>query len=176
MSVRIRDATIDDVAFLRHGFESYLDEERQRVPVLGLPDDFPDTYIPKLVGKVRDLHGEFLVAEADEERCGYVVAIPKTPDAWDPTRSPVAMIMELYVVPGHRRAGVGRSLFDEVERRFAARGFDWVTFGVMATNATARKFYAAMGYRETYLFLGKPLPRPPTGATARGRAPATGGI
>lgn len=160
MPIRIRDSTSDDVDFLRSGFTAYLDEERQRVPVLGLRDDFADSYLPKLVVKVHEQHGEFLVAELDGERCGYIVAVPKDPNAWDQTRSPVAMIMELYVAPGHRRAGIGRRLFEEVERRFAARGFDWVTFGVMASNADARSFYRAMGYRETYLFMGKPLPRP----------------
>jgi ribosomal protein S18 acetylase RimI-like enzyme len=160
MPVRIRDSTSEDVAFLRRGFTAYLEEERKRVPVLGVADDFADTYLPKLVARVREQQGEFLVAEKDGERCGYVVAVPKEPEPWDQTRSPVAMIMELYVAPGHRRAGIGRRLFEEVERRFSARGFDWVTFGVMASNADARTFYRAMGYRETYLFMGKPLPRP----------------
>jgi ribosomal protein S18 acetylase RimI-like enzyme len=162
MPVRIRDSASDDIAFLRSGFTAYLEEERKRVPVLGLRDDFADGYLPRLVAKVHEQRGEFLVAESDGERCGYVVAVPKDPDAWDQTRARVAMIMELYVVPGARRAGVGRRLFEEVERRFADRGFDWVTFGVMASNADARSFYRAMGYRETYLFMGKPLPRPPS--------------
>jgi ribosomal protein S18 acetylase RimI-like enzyme len=159
MPVHIRDATVQDHAFLRSGLAAYLAEERARVPVLGLPDDFADTYLPKLVAKVRDQGGEFLVAESDGERCGYAVVLPKEPNAWDQTRSRTAMIMELFVAPDHRRAGVGRRLFEEVERRFAARGFDWVTFGVMATNVDARAFYRAMGYRETYLFMGKALPR-----------------
>jgi ribosomal protein S18 acetylase RimI-like enzyme len=160
MPLHIRDSTREDFEFLRVGFVAYLEEERRRVPVLGLPDGFADTYLPSLVAKVRDQGGVFLVAERDGERCGYVIALPKDPNAWDQTRSRTAMVMELYVAPGHRRAGIGRRLFEEVEERFAARGFDWVTFGVMATNVDARSFYRAMGYRETYLFMGKALSGP----------------
>jgi GNAT superfamily N-acetyltransferase len=138
LPVTIRTSTDEYVAFLYRGFTAYLEEERQRVPVLGMADDFAETYIPRLVAKVRDREGEFLVAEQNGERCGYIVAVPKPPDPWDQTRSPTAMVMELYFVPAHRRGGVGRMLFGEIERRFAARGFDWVTFGVMATNANAR--------------------------------------
>jgi ribosomal protein S18 acetylase RimI-like enzyme len=159
MPIEIRDATADDTEFLYQGFSAYLAEERQRVPVLGLPDDFAETYIPRLVDKVRNEQGEFLIAEFDGERAGYVVALPKDPNAWDQTRSRIAMIMELFVAPTYRHRGIGRRLFGEVERRFTARGFDWVSFGVMASNSVARKFYAALGYRETYLFMGRSLPR-----------------
>jgi ribosomal protein S18 acetylase RimI-like enzyme len=155
----IREFVPEDLPFLRAGFTSYLEEERSRVPVLGIADDFPDTYLPRLVEKVRDRDGFFLVAERHGARVGYVVVLPKDPDPWDQTRSRTAMIMELFVAPTHRRDGVGRRLFAEVERRCAARGLDWVTFGVMASNEGARRFYAAMGYQETYLFLGKSLTR-----------------
>jgi ribosomal protein S18 acetylase RimI-like enzyme len=162
MELTIRDGRPEDRAFVHDGFASYLAEERTRVPVLGIPDDFPDTYVPRLLEKVRSEGGSFLVAESGGERCGYVIALPKEPSAWDQTHARVAMIMELFVTPSHRRSGVGRRLFEEVEDRFAARGFDWVTLGMMALNERARSFYRAMGYRETYRFMGKPLrPAPP---------------
>jgi GNAT superfamily N-acetyltransferase len=158
MEIALREYADPDLPFVRGCYAAYLEEERRRVPVLGLPDHFADGYLPRLIDKVRDQQGAFLIAEVDRAPAGYIAALPKDPQAWDQTRSRTVMIMDLYVVPGHRRHGIGRRLFDAIERRFAAAGIGWATLGTMAGNTEARAFYASLGYRETYLFVGKPLP------------------
>ena len=157
MPVTVREYLESDLPFVERSYAEYLEEERRRVPQLGLPDDFAATYLPRLLAKVRDEGGLFLVAVDEELRVGYAAALPKEPQAWDQTRAKVVMIMDLYVVPGRRRSGIGRALFDAIEQRYAAEGFEWVTLGMMANNESARAFYEARGYRPTYLFLGKSL-------------------
>jgi len=157
MSTSIREYVDTDYDFLHDGFVAYLAEEKARVGILGIPDDFPETYVPRLIQKVRSEHGTILVAEVDGRPAGYVAMLPKDPQPWDQTRSRTAMLMELFVAPEHRRRGVARRLFDEIEARSAAQGFEWITLGVMGANDVAQSFYAAQGYRPTYHFMGKPL-------------------
>jgi len=158
--LEIREYAPSDFAFVRACYAQYLDEERSRVPVLGLPDGFAETYLPRLVQKVHDQQGAFLIASWEGAPCAYVAALPKPAQAWDATRGTVVMIMDLYVAPTHRRRGIGRQLFRAIEERFARAGFAWITLGTMAGNDEARAFYTAQGYADTYVFMGKPLSEP----------------
>ncbi len=155
--VEIRDYSDRDYEFVRRLFSAYLAEEKSRVEVLGIADDFPDQYLPGLIQKTREQGGLFLVAEQDRGQVGFVAVLPKDPQPWDPTHGKVAMIMELHVHPDHRRQGVGRQLFASAEKWAVTHGLVWATLGTFAANAAAHSFYAAMGYRPTYLFMGKPL-------------------
>ena len=159
MPVAIRDYTDLDWEFVRTLFATYLAEERGRVSVLGMADDFPDTYLPQLIRRTREDDGLVLVAEEEGVRCGFIAALPKEAQPWDRTRGPVVMVMEAHVDGRHRRRGIGRRLFAAVEERYADRGFAWVTLGTFAGNAAAHAFYREMGYGPTYLFMGKPLSR-----------------
>lgn len=157
MRVRIRDYVDADFPFVRSLFVTYLAEERDRVPLLGVADDFPDTYLPQLVRKTRAEEGLFLVAETEGANCGFLVALPKERAPWDQTTQRSVMIMEAHVDPRFRRRGVGRALFAEVEQRFLRRGFEWATLGTFAGNVAAHSFYRALGYEVTYQFMGKGL-------------------
>lgn len=157
MDLHIRDYVDGDLEFVRRCYADYLAEERGRVPRLGLPDDFVDSYLPRLIAKVQERDGLFLMGCRGPERVGYLAALPKEHEAWDQTSGRVVMIMDLYVLPDRRRQGIARTLFRAVEQRYRSRGFDWITLGVMARNSVAREFYAAVGYFDTYVMMGKPL-------------------
>ena len=66
-------------------------------------------------------------------------------------------IMELYVLKGYRRHGVGRVLMLEAERRLRALGCGWIRLEVFAPNRLAQKFYTDLGYEPRDLRLGKAL-------------------
>ncbi len=157
MPVRVRGYEAADFEFVRGLFEGSLAEEKNRVPVLGLPDDFAESYLPRLIQEAAEEHGSVLVAEVDSERSGFIAALPKEAQAWDQSHQKVVMIMELHVAAGHRRRGVGRALMEAVERKFALDGFDWATLGTMAGNTAAHSMYRALGFEVTYLFMGKRL-------------------
>jgi len=55
----------------------------------------------------------------------------------------------LAVEPPHRRQGIGRALVGWLEDTARVAGTFAIRLEVRATNAGARAFYAALGYRET---------------------------
>ena len=58
----------------------------------------------------------------------------------------VADLMTVAVAPGHRGAGLGESLLDELERRATAGGAEAMMLEVRADNAPARALYDRRGY------------------------------
>ncbi|HZY92550.1 MAG TPA: GNAT family N-acetyltransferase [Thermoplasmata archaeon] len=146
-----------DFGFVRSVFAAYLEEERRRVPEMGVGDDFPDSYLPRLIQKTQNEGGKFLVALEEGTRCGFIAALPKEAQPWDQTRKKTLMIMEAHVDAAFRRRGIGRELFSAIEQAFSCDGFDWSTLGTFAGNAQAHAFYRSMGYEATYQFMGKKI-------------------
>jgi GNAT superfamily N-acetyltransferase len=60
----------------------------------------------------------------------------------------VPMISHLYVAPGHRHQGVGRSLMRRAEQRLSRRGHKEVLLGVDKSNDVARRLYEWLGYAQ----------------------------
>jgi aminoglycoside 6'-N-acetyltransferase I len=73
--------------------------------------------------------------------------------------SPVLFLEGLYVVPAHRRQGVGRSLCAAVEGWGRSRGVREFASDALADNPAAHHFHAAAGFEETerVVFFRKPL-------------------
>ncbi len=61
-------------------------------------------------------------------------------------RSPTARIADLYVVPGHRRRGLGRALVGHFVRSAAEAGFPRVEVGTFTRDRRALRFWEAMGF------------------------------
>ena len=55
---------------------------------------------------------------------------------------------ELYVAPLARRRGVATRLLEAFDDHFRERGCGAVRIEVFAPNASARSFYASLGYEE----------------------------
>ncbi len=81
----------------------------------------------------------FLVAEADGDVGGYVVAL----DAADEGE-----ILNLAVAPGGRRHGLGRALVQAILRLLQERDVSHVYLEVRESNGAARALYAAQGFTE----------------------------
>lgn len=58
----------------------------------------------------------------------------------------VADLMTVAVAPGHRGAGLGESLLDELEARASAGGAEAMMLEVRSDNAPARALYDRRGY------------------------------
>lgn len=81
---------------------------------------------------------------------------------------PYAEVTELYVMPQHRRAGVGRLLMAEAEHTARGRGCTYVHVNAWHTNEGAHAFYHAMGYEPLQVGFEKRLP--PKSSAKRRRA------
>jgi ribosomal protein S18 acetylase RimI-like enzyme len=165
MALELRPYRPEDFGFVAELFERYLAEEAKRSASPSLSTEFARRYLPRIVKDARSEPGVFVIAEWDEERAGFAAALAKaSSDPWDETAGRAGLLMQLHVRPTFRRRGIARALLHAVEEHFRSRDFDWLELGVFARNEVARELYRAVGYRETYVFCGKPL-------TARSSAP-----
>jgi ribosomal-protein-alanine N-acetyltransferase len=82
---------------------------------------------------------QFLVAEADGQVAGYVVALEAADEG---------EILNLAVAEGGRRRGLGRALVQAMVASLQDRGVRQVFLEVRDSNAPARALYAAFGFKE----------------------------
>lgn len=87
-----------------------------------------------------------LVLEAEEGIAGICTMRPSGDPDGDPDE--VVEVPTLYVRPDAWRRGYGLALCREACRRARAEGFRWLTLWVLDLNIEARRFYAALGFRE----------------------------
>jgi phosphinothricin acetyltransferase len=84
----------------------------------------------------------WLVAERDGTVAGYAKAGTwRERDAYQWTTE-----IGLYVDAGHHRRGLGRTLYDELLRRLADRGFRSAIAGITLPNDPSRAFHLAFGF------------------------------
>ncbi len=96
------------------------------------------------------------VAVADGTRIGYAsVELEEPPPVFE--RDTHANIGELYVIPAHRRSGVGATLMDAAEEWARTRGATRATLSVNARNEAAIDLYESRGYRIRRHKMDRPL-------------------
>ncbi len=83
-------------------------------------------------------------ASTGGERCGFAM-VRLQPDWLLPERI-VGYIAEFYVIPTHRRRGVGRVLADRMVAFARGRGADDVELDVLPTNRRGMQFWQAVGF------------------------------
>jgi GNAT superfamily N-acetyltransferase len=91
----------------------------------------------------------FEVFLAEERRGGPLVGHAIITKGFDTRRAVATVVLcELYVRPGSRRGGVARAIMAGVAKRAAELGARDLTITTGVENATARKFFAAIGAKE----------------------------
>ena len=112
-----------------------------------------------VAAKISDRSSLVLVARADSETVGYLVAsIRRYPPVL--TEKKFGGIFDLMVAPSHRRRGVGRRLVAEAKKWFRRKGVSRVELSVAVRNPLSTKFWTRMGF-VTYMerrFLKLPGP------------------
>jgi ribosomal protein S18 acetylase RimI-like enzyme len=84
------------------------------------------------------------------EEGGELVAFCQMVPSPDPDDDPktVGHITSIHALPHLRGRGYGRALLDHAFAEFRRRGFREVTLWVLEENASARRFYERLGFRE----------------------------
>jgi ribosomal protein S18 acetylase RimI-like enzyme len=90
-------------------------------------------------------HGGTLVADAGGRLSGFVSYGPARDDDADPQRA--GEIYAIYLMPAAWDEGIGRQLMAAALHRLGEAGFDQVILWVLDSNARARRFYEAGGWR-----------------------------
>jgi ribosomal protein S18 acetylase RimI-like enzyme len=134
--VTIREATEADFPVLRSLVESYQEELwRRPFPPPPLPDEW-----------LRE--GHLLVAEVDGQIAGM---------ARGELRRGLGHVSFLYLVPEHRRRGLGSALLRDLLVYFRESGAEHVTLGVDTSNEEAQAVWRRLGFLEYARDLTTPL-------------------
>jgi len=119
-----------------------------------MPQDYldgldPAQRLPRRIQSLRDADwsrgGCLVVADDDGMLAGFADVCPSRDD--DAASSKVGEIGAIYLMPDLWGKGLGRELMAAALTRLARLGYDEVTLWVLDTNARARRFYDAAGFR-----------------------------
>ncbi len=102
-------------------------------------------YAQRIANSLHDPYIQTLVAEYDGEVVGYVMGtiIDLLPEMFEAERA--GFLADIYVVPGLRGRGIGRSLVDTLANWFRGRGIDHMEWYVASSNAEGIAFWETMG-------------------------------
>jgi ribosomal protein S18 acetylase RimI-like enzyme len=96
---------------------------------------------------------EYFTLENHGLLCGWILAgETKTPTEVDP----IGMILELYVLPHHRKRGYGQMLMNYAMNYFRQRRFKKVQLNVFTGNQ-AKLLYENLGFKEVSTMMEKTL-------------------
>lgn len=142
----IRNATAADASGI-----ALVHIETWRVAYRG---QMPDAVLDKLdVGRctgfwqerLSQMRGAVFVAEQDRNIVGFCDLIPSRDK--DVDCRAIAEIAAIYILPPHWRTGTGRALCESTLATARAQDYKAVTLWVLDSNAGAKQFYEAMGFR-----------------------------
>ncbi|MCB1411602.1 MAG: GNAT family acetyltransferase [Xanthobacteraceae bacterium] len=116
------------------------------------PDDAPRNTAAIAIPQKRQFQPElFLVAIEEDEVIGSLMA------GYDGHRGWISRVAVRQV---HRRRGIARAMFEEVERRLAKLDCPKINLQVVTSNAAVVPFYERLGYLvEPRISMSKMLPK-----------------
>jgi ribosomal protein S18 acetylase RimI-like enzyme len=123
------------------------------------PNEMGSWYILRLLQKVGETGGTFLVARLEGRIVGYATLLARqtTETVLDEVVYSYASIGDLVVAESARGLGIGARLIEECENLARADGQKWLRITVLAANARARQLYERMGFTDCFIDMEKPL-------------------
>lgn len=99
----------------------------------------------RITGRVDRTRSDVLLAEEDGRLLGFAAFGPTRDEGEDPELT--GEVAAIYLDPAAWSTGCGRVLMASALDRLAAAGYEQATLWVLDTNARARRFYEAAGFR-----------------------------
>jgi len=106
------------------------------------PEQFADFVTQRLGDEAMLL----ILALAENGPVGYGLAFDVAEHAFMPEWQRAGYITQFYVVPEHRRQGVGQLMFDAILQWLASRGVSDVQLNVMEDNTLGNRFWRRHGF------------------------------
>ena len=136
LRVDVRPAGEDDVELIHALIVALAEYERAPEQVVGTPAQLRKW----LFGEAPA--AEALIGEVDGEPAGFAL-FHITFSTWE--CQPGLWLEDLFVLPAHRRSGVGGRLLREVAKITVARGYTRLTWTALDWNEMALSFYRKLG-------------------------------
>lgn len=140
--MRIRVAKKSDIPFLEASLKEICAFHHEGRPDLFKGDGVK--YTEEQLEEVLDAN-IVLVAEDDEELCGYLIAKPREYGGSASVKYTSVYVDDLYVLPEKRHKGAGRCLMEEIFAIAKERGCYNVTLNVWEFPGSAMEFYKSLG-------------------------------
>ena len=129
------------------------DSERRFDQRLRPGESMVDAYVAQMHTYCREYAGTIFMAERCGEVIGLVMVLAHVPfEALDEPPDEYALVAELVVRDGFRRAGIARALLDTAESYAREAGASELRIDVLSQNTPARTLYIREGfapYKET---------------------------
>jgi GNAT superfamily N-acetyltransferase len=116
-----------------------------------------DDYVAYLGREVAARDGAVFMAEVGETIAGFICVVSATRGDSPDDPAVYAWVHDIFVRPEHRRRGVATALMTAAESFVRSRGARELRLGVIDRNADARALYQALGFRDYFRVLTRPL-------------------
>lgn len=165
---RIRVAAAADENALGTLWAQLMNEMRQLDPHQPMPiANARRHYAGRVIRSLNDPHTRVFVAQHEHDVLGYVLgALLDTSDLFAGGRE--GFIVDLYVLPTARRAGVGGALVAALREWFVEQGALQIVLNVDSANAAGRAFWQALGGSEYQIKMRIDLPDMPRASDGSG--------
>ena len=164
--VRIRRYRPTDLAFVVEGLDRILAEKAAAASsheITPAPR-WGRSYASSLLKFVRDAKGVSMVAEVRQDRAGFAFGAPdRGVPRWMMQSSAFThrcSVLEIHVAPRFRNLEVGPKLVAEIERRFARRGYDWITASYHEGHRFEADLYQRSGFEPNSVGVARWIDRP----------------
>jgi GNAT superfamily N-acetyltransferase len=157
MAIEYRVGKPTDLKQLLPLVEAFAREQQEQLPVNELADNFMDFARSGLAQALEHPAAVVMVAEEQEPRpqiVGYAVGMLQEPPAiFKPEM--YTFLSDLYVVPEHRRKGIGTALVQRVTGWGYTKGAFRLSL-ILPTGSAAQGLYEKLGFRpiQTMLYAG----------------------
>jgi len=148
MEINIRKAALADALILTKMIKDFNRLEEEIEPIFKKLDNKKINDLKKdikrgIVGK----QGEFILVAEGEKIWGFIFCeTKKRPTIFKIKK--IGFVKDLYIVPTHRKKGLGKRLVKEAEKRFKKKKLKYVGLTSLISNKNALKAYDKMGFKE----------------------------
>lgn len=153
-NVTIRKAVPDDRSAIVKLWREMMSFHEKRDPLFAITNGGPERFNEFLTANLSDDTACVLVATVDGNVVGYCHAnLEKLPPVFE--NQDIGLVSELAVGEAHRRRGIGRRLYQEIEAWFKDRGIQRIDVRVAAANEVSTAFWSECGFGEHVMTVNK---------------------
>ncbi|MEM3977134.1 MAG: GNAT family N-acetyltransferase [Thermoplasmata archaeon] len=124
-------------------------------PLFTTTEDLMDNVMDYLKKTINNEEMEALVAEDNGKIVGMMLGEIRDRIFYEPRRE--IRVRDIYLLPHYRKRGLGKKLFEEIEKSVKGKGVDIITVEFPDENLLAHKFYSSLGLRSLMCIYGKAI-------------------
>jgi GNAT superfamily N-acetyltransferase len=155
MNIKIRLATLDDVAIISKMYEDFFAFHADLQPLYFKAAEEKGAYP---TDTINSRAADIIIAEIDGSIAGFTHVLENKSLPYDCiVQYKFAVCMDLYVSPAYRKKGIATALLNAIKDWAKERKLDFIEIKVLVGNDNAIRLYEREGYSEIYHTLRQKL-------------------